>query len=280
MTTRCVMILSHVRRPEAATYAETVTTHLERAGVACVGPDDTTSPIELVLALGGDGTMLAAAEKARARDVPLLGVNFGHMGFLTDVDADALGSVIDAIAHRSYDVSTRMALDVTLTRSDGTHSMDWAFNEAAILSLMRAQPAHLGVGIDGRGISTYGADGVIVATPTGSTAYSFSAGGPIVWPDVEAVVMAPVSAHGLFTRPLVISPSSVLEVFVLPDQPSGVEVWCDGRRRLTGGPGSTIRSTKSRTPVRLAHVSDVPFSGRLVRKFDLPIKGWRMHADD
>ncbi|MDU0967935.1 MAG: NAD kinase [Actinomycetaceae bacterium] len=280
MNIRRVMVLHHPHRPEAAEYAQVVTKRLAEAHVATADGDDTTSPVELVLSLGGDGTMLAGAEKARERDVPLLGINFGHMGFLTDVDADQLDRVIDAIAHRSYEVSPRMVLDVTVMTNTGACLHDWAFNEAAILSLMRAQPAHLGVGVDGRGISTYGADGIIVATPTGSTAYSFSAGGPIVWPDVEAVVMAPLSAHGLFTRPLVISPSSILEVFVLPDQASGVEIWCDGRRRLVGEPGTTIRSTKSDRPVHLAQISDLPFSGRLVRKFDLPIKGWRSHAND
>lgn len=279
MTARRVMIVHHSHRREASAYARRIRAHLERAHVTCVDAND-VSAVELVLALGGDGTMLAAAEKARERDVPLLGINFGHMGFLTDVDADQLASVIDAVAERSYSVSSRLALDITLERGDGTRVEDWAFNEAAILSLLRAQPAHLGVGVDGRAISTYGADGIIVATPTGSTAYSFSAGGPIVWPDVDAVVMAPLSAHGLFTRPLVISPTSILEVFVLPDQPSGVEIWCDGRRQLRGDPGCTIRSTKSSRSVHIAHISDLPFSGRLVRKFDLPIKGWRSHPDD
>lgn len=280
MSTRRVLVLHHAGRPEAGECAARLGDLLADAGVECVGPDQSAAGCELVVALGGDGTMLAGAEAARAFQVPLLGINFGHMGFLTDADADELDRVITAIAERTYTVTARMALDVTLETPGGQVYHDWAFNEAALVSLLRAGPVHLAVGIDGRGISTYGADGIIVATPTGSTAYSFSAGGPIVWPDVEAVVMAPLSAHGLFTRPLVMSPTSTLEIHVLPDQACGVEIWCDGRRRLVAEPGARVWSTKSAQPVLLAHTSDQPFSGRLVRKFDLPIKGWRSHSHD
>lgn len=276
--TRQILLVVHGARSGCSQMGTDVIERLRHHGISVT--DDSTRPYEMVLALGGDGTMLAAAEAARSRDVPLLGVNFGHMGFLTDVDADEIDAVCEAVVARSYRVEERMALSLSIHHVDGRIENDWAINEAAIVAIERAQPAHLAVGIDDRAISTYGADGIIVATPTGSTAYSYSAGGPIVWPDVEAVVMAPLSAHGLFTRPLVISPSSLLEVRVLDNQRCGIHVWCDGRRRLDAEPGARIRTTRSHLPVRLAQISNVPFSGRLVHKFNLPIAGWRTRTDD
>ena len=132
--------------------------------------------------------------------------------------------------------------------------------------------------VDGRPVSTIGCDGVVMATPTGSTAYAFSAGGPVVWPEVEALLMVPISAHALFSRPLVVAPTSVLAVEVLDRAGSGV-LWCDGRRTLELPPGARIEVRRGSEPLRLARLNTGPFTDRLVAKFQLPVTGWRGPVD-
>lgn len=272
--TRRVMLVRHVNRPDALAASEVAARELMAHGIEVVLEEEDT-PVELVLAMGGDGTILAAADHARRHDVPLLGVNMGHMGFLAEVSAAGIPSVVERIARRAYHVEQRMTLDITMRFPDGTTQEDWALNEAVVMHTDVAHPVHLALVVDGQDVSTYGADGIILATPTGSTAYSFSAGGPVVWPDTEAIVMAPLAAHGLFTRPLVVGPSSVLEVVVLEEPWSAPEVWCDGLRRITAPGGTSVVTRVGTRPVRLVRLDDTPFSSRLVRKFNLPVRGWR-----
>jgi NAD+ kinase len=232
--------------------------------------------IELVIVLGGDGTILRAAEMARGRDVPLVGINLGHVGFLAESERDDVEHVVARAAARDYVVEERMTLDVVVHRPDRDHpERGWAINEATVEKVGRSRMLEVAIGVDGRGLSTFGCDGVVLATPTGSTAYAFSAGGPVVWPDVEALLLVPLAAHALFARPMVVGPDSHLAVEVLARSPMSAEVWCDGRRRLEAPPGSHIEVTRGVEPVKLARLSLAPFSHRLVRKFDLPVDGWR-----
>lgn len=276
---RRVMVIRHVTRPEADELAGQVERALRNHNMVPVDADY-EGDIELILALGGDGTLLSAADPARNKNVPLIGINFGHMGFLTEVESDHIGSVIDHLANEDYEVDNRMTLAIKVTLPDGTIRHDWALNEAALVNSDVQHPARIGVGVDERGLSTYGTDGIIIATPTGSTAYSFSAGGPIVWPDVEAVVVAPLAAHGLFTRPIVISPQSVLKVTVLRGHEKGLNLVCDGLRKIMLPPGAICEATRSDRPIKLIRVSDTPFIERLVHKFDLPVSGWKAMSDD
>ncbi|MDO5722103.1 MAG: NAD kinase [Actinomycetaceae bacterium] len=271
---RRVMSIVNVNRPSAASTARYVENGLRAHGLEILHEDD-TEPVELVLVFGGDGTILWSSPFARENDVPLLGVNVGHMGFLAEADVSSLDEVISSVATGSYTVEERMTLELEVHYPDGEITRDWAMNEAAILRTDLAHPAHLGVGVDGQGVSTYGADGIILATPTGSTAYSFSAGGPVVWPDTEAVLMVPLAAHGLFTRPLLVGPHSQLEVSVLSDQWAPLEIWCDGIRFQQAPAGTRINCRPSAKPVKLARISQTPFSTRLVAKFNLPVSGWR-----
>ncbi len=274
MTDR-VMLVRHVNRPDAIAAAEVARRELESRGIEVIPEDQAADSIDIVLAMGGDGTFLAAADHARRFDVPLLGVNMGHMGFLAEASATGIPGVVDRIARHDYLVDSRMTLDVTLRFPDGSSVSDWALNEAVVMHTDVAHPVHLALVVDGQDVSTYGADGIVLATPTGSTAYSFAAGGPVVWPDTEAVVMAPLAAHGLFTRPLVVGPSSALEVVVLEDHWSAPEVWCDGLRRMTAPQGTSVVATVGHRPVRLVRLDRMPFATRLVTKFDLPVRGWR-----
>lgn len=277
MVIRRVRVVHHLLRPEALSASHTAVQALESRGIS-VTTDEADTEYDLVLALGGDGTILAGAEYAHRDDVPLLGVNMGHMGFLAEVGAEGIYKVVDQLAAGTYRVDTRATLDVTVTGPDGSASRDWALNEAALIHTNVAHPVQLALVVDGQDVSTYGADGMVLATPTGSTAYSFSAGGPVVWPDAEAMIIAPLAAHGLFTRPLVVGPASTIDLVVLHSDWEDPEMWCDGRRRTTLAAGSTVRAQVSDYPIRLLRLDDTPFATRLVHKFSLPVRGWRQHS--
>lgn len=276
--TRRITLISHPERRDAIETAEVVSRRLTELGFQV---DDDCTPegvagSELILVIGGDGTVLRAAESGRPAGVPILGINYGHMGFLSEADPDDIPQVIQQITDGDWHVNQRMTIDVTVTRPDGTSSTDWALNDAAIEKDDSSRMIEASVGVDGRELSSFKVDTVVCSTATGSTAYNFSAGGPIVWPDVECMVMTPIAAHALFTRPLVVGPESTLELHVLEDN---ARVWCDGRRPMLAPRGSVIRVVRGGSPVVLARLNDSPFSGRLVTKFQLPVKGWRSNGN-
>jgi NAD+ kinase len=242
-----------------------------------LGEDVELDEVELVMVLGGDGTILRAAELVRnvKVDVPLLGVNLGHVGFLAESERADLAQTVQWVASRSYSVEERMTIDVTVWHHGTKVAHTWALNEAAIEKAARERMIEVVTEVDGKPLTSYGCDGVVLATPTGSTAYAFSAGGPVVWPEVEALLITPISAHALFAKPLVVSPRSRLAVEILGRTDAHAVLWCDGRRSVDLPPGARVEVTKSPVPVRLARISATPFSARLVRKFELPIHGWR-----
>lgn len=230
---------------------------------------------DAVLVLGGDGTILRAAELVRGRPVPILGVNFGHVGFLAEAEPDSLEAAVARLVGGDYAIDERMTMEIDIQLPDGSQESAWALNEAALIKVDRARMIELAFGVDGHAVSSYGCDGLVVATPTGSTAYAFSVGGPIVWPNVEALLLAPIAAHALFARPLVTSPSSELWVRLDAQHSSDAEMICDGRRTHAVPGGSVVTVRRSPEPVLLARLEDTPFSGRLVAKFNLPVHGWR-----
>ena len=210
----------------------------------------------------------------RGSDVPLLGVNLGHVGFLAEAERDDLAETVQRIAERRYEIEERMTLDVSVERDGELVGRTWAVNEASVEKASRERMLELVLEIDGRPVTEFAGDGVVVATPTGSTAYAFSAGGPVVWPEVEALLLAPLAAHALFARPLVVAPSAVSEIELLP--PTAGVLWCDGRRSIALEPGSRVEVRRSDLPVRLARLARPPFADRLVAKFRLPVHGWRL----
>ena len=230
---------------------------------------------ELALVIGGDGTILRAAEVTHASGTPVLGVNLGHVGFLAEAEYDDVESTIDAIVHRRYSSEDRLTLDVSVYRDGEVVFTTFALNEASVEKAARQRMLEVVVEIDGRPLSRFGCDGVVCATPTGSTAYNFSAGGPIVWPEVEALLMVPISAHALFARPMVVAPTSVLAVEVLARTEGAGVLWCDGRRAVDLPPGARIEVRRGARPVRLVRLHQAPFTDRLVAKFGLPVEGWR-----
>ncbi|MEU7837096.1 MULTISPECIES: NAD kinase [unclassified Nonomuraea] len=292
---RTVLVTVHTGREAAVDSARLVIDRLVTAGIrvrvldveaddiGCRGaevvPCDSgaAKDAEMLIVLGGDGSLLRSADLARPTGTPLLGVNLGHVGFLAEAEVADLKSAVDSVVAGRYDVEERMTIDI-LARQNGQVLADtWALNEASVEKGERM--LEVVAEIDGRPLSRWGCDGVICATPTGSTAYAFSAGGPVVWPEVEALLMVPISAHALFARPMVISPRSTLAVEILPDTPGGV-LWCDGRRRFDLPSGSRVEVRRGSQPVRLARLHGVestgaPFTDRLVAKFELPVQGWR-----
>ncbi|MBW4095750.1 MAG: NAD kinase [Acidobacteria bacterium] len=295
---RQILILAHTGRQESMKVALEACSQLHDAGLTPVmmrdeledmythfGPQKVPAKVlgvevklhdvELVMVLGGDGTILRAAEEVRGTSVPLLGVNLGHVGFLAESERADLEQTVAAVVRREYTVEERMTLDVTLWVDGDKKAHTWALNEVSVEKGDRERMLEVVTEVDGRPLSSFGCDGVVMATPTGSTAYAFSAGGPVVWPDVAALLMVPISAHALFTKPLVVSPESTLAVEVLDRTNAHGIMWCDGRRSWPLPPGSRIEVRRSEEPVRLARMKQAPFSARLVRKFQLPIQGWR-----
>jgi len=245
-----------------------------------VGPEaDAGADCEVAVVVGGDGSILRAAEVTRASGTPVLGVNLGHVGFLAEAESDDVEDTIEAIVQRTWIPEDRLTLDVRAYRDGELVTHTFALNEASVEKAARERMIEVVVEIDGRPLSRWGCDGVVLSTPTGSTAYNFSAGGPIVWPSVEALLVVPISAHALFARPMVVAPDSVVAVEVIGRTDGAGVLWCDGRRAEDLPPGARIEIRRDARPVRLARLHQAPFTDRLVAKFDLPVEGWRGSAE-
>lgn len=296
MTERSVLLVAHADRPEAQAVARKVVAGLVGAGIevrateadaaqldiaelrAVPADEHAADGTEIVVVLGGDGTILRGAERARSADVPLLGVNLGRVGFLAEAERDDASRLVDAVVDRTWTEETRVALDVRLFTDGVETARTWALNEISVEKQSRARMIEVRVEIDGRPLSRWGCDGVVCATPTGSTAYAFSAGGPVVWPEVEALLVVPLSAHALFARPLVVAPSSVVAFDLSPASDPAL-VCADGRRTLDLASGSRVEIRRHAQPVRLARLHAAPFTDRLVAKFNLSVEGWRGRTD-
>jgi NAD+ kinase len=303
-TGRVMLLVAHTGRPAARRVGRALIGKLEAVGIgvrvlqpeaeelgadiAAAVPVTPTAAVgtEMVLAVGGDGTLLRAAELARPARVPLLGVNLGHVGFLAEAEPEDLAVAVANIAAHQYSVERRMTVDVTVRINGGPIASTWALNEATVEKAARERMLDLVIEVDGRPLSRWGCDGVVFATPTGSTAYAFSAGGPVVWPEVEALLMVPISAHALFARPMVVSPMSVLAAEVIGaagaqgpgatavsgdqapvttsnqsvpghSETAGAVLWCDGRRMVELPPGSRVEVRRGSLPVLLARLPAV-----------------------
>jgi NAD+ kinase len=293
---RTVLVTAHIGRENALRSARFVADRLTAAGIAVrtlagefsspgaheVPASDTAAEgAELVIVLGGDGSLLRAAELSRPAGVPLIGVNLGHVGFLAEAEPDGLADLVERVVARDYAVEERMTIDVTVGRNGTGIASTWALNEATVEKAARERVIEVIIEIDGRPLSRWGGDGVVCSTPTGSTAYAFSAGGPVVWPEVEALLMVPISAHALFAPPMVVSPQSVLAVeLIVASETSGAVLWCDGRRKVDLPPGARVEVRRGALPVLLARLQTSEsrsggFTDRLVAKFGLPVAGWR-----
>jgi NAD+ kinase len=299
---RRVAVLTHRGRPAAVAAATRLVDDLMAAGIeVAMPPEDLVGlgaqlttrvtelikpgtgdepDIELLVVLGGDGTILRGAEWVMASDTPLLGVNLGHVGFLAEAESSEIDSIAKHVVDCSYIVEERFTIDIVLRNASGVIWSSYAINEMSIEKAAREKMLELLVEIDGRPLSRWGCDGLLVATPTGSTAYAFSAGGPVIWPNVDALLVVPLSAHALFARPLVLGPSSRVVVQAIEGQTQiGGVLWCDGRRFVELAPGMEIEVVQGKHRLRLARLSQAPFTDRLVSKFGLRVEGWRGAVD-
>ena len=232
---------------------------------------DDSSKVDLAVVLGGDGTMLRASEIFRGKKLPILGINLGHVGFLAEIERPSLSDIAHSITNGSFEIEERMSLSYQLLRGGKILQSGWALNEVTI-ERNDHQMIDLFVQIDHRPLSRWWCDAVICATPTGSTAYAYSAGGPVVWPEVDALVLLPLAAHALFTRPMVISPRSEI---VIDIESESADLNADGIRRTKLQKNDRVVLTSDKEDVLLAHIKPAAFADRLVAKFKLPVEGWR-----
>ncbi|MBO0871010.1 MAG: NAD kinase [Micromonosporaceae bacterium] len=294
MSGREALLVTHTGRRDCADHARAITADLLKAGftvrmandemlalelpgvVPVAGPS-AADGVEIVLALGGDGTLLRAAEMARPAKAPLLGINLGKVGFLAEAEIDDLDHAVRCVVDGAYTVDERLTVEVAVEQDGLPVLRSWALNEVSVEKGARERMLELLVEVDGRSLSRYGCDGVVCATPTGSTAYAFSAGGPVVWPEVEALLVVPISAHALFSRALVTAPTSTITITVDPYTTSAVAC-CDGRRVFDVAAGAVVTVRRGELPVRVVRLHPQPFTDRLVAKFGLPVDGWRGSA--
>jgi NAD+ kinase len=295
---RNILVVVHARRDDTVAAAERVVSAVRGAGgrpvlsvddraelgdaltllgdVATLGLDVSVEDVELAIVLGGDGTILRAAELVREGTAPVLGINMGHVGFLAEIERDDMDLAVARVIARDYAVEERLALQVRVKDAeDAVLYETWALNEATVEKASRERMLEVVIEIDGRPLSSFGCDGVVVSTPTGSTAYNFSAGGPVIWPTVQAIAVVPLSAHALFAKPLVVGPEHAVAIEVLERTNGTGVLWCDGRRSHDLPPGARVVVRRSERPVRLARLHPAAFTDRLVRKFRLPVEGWR-----
>lgn len=283
MSTRRAVVFINPSRDEAVSAARELATILISEGFELVSPTevsienisrvalDAIGEVEIAIVLGGDGTILRGAEVTLTRNIPLLGINLGKVGFLAEVSKPALADIAKSIVEKSYVYESRMVLGYSVIRNGAEISQGWALNEITV-ERDSTTMVELFVEIDHRPLSHWGCDGLICSTPTGSTAYAFSAGGPVLWPEIDALVLLPISAHALFSRPMVVSTKSEIVVTV---ESSVALLSADALRKLPLIAGDRVVITRNPHTIKLAHINPTLFTDRLVAKFKLPIEGWR-----
>lgn len=275
----------HGDRHEAETVGRWLASELRARGIeACALPPDAArlgpetraveesrfgDGLDIVFVLGGDGTLLRAGAMAVESGVPLLGVNLGRLGFLAEVERGELDQALDRITNDDFELEDRMTLVGEVVIAGNATERFLALNDIIVSKVTPGRLIKLAASIDGEQFTTFAVDGVIVATPTGSTAYSFSAHGPVVSPRLDCLILTPVSPHMLFDRAIIASPSEEIVLTVLPD-PDPVSLSVDGRKEVELVSGAEVRARAGDRRLKLAKVEGRPF-WRLVRdKFRLP----------
>jgi len=278
---KSILLVVHPTRPAAAKFGNLLAEKFtaEKYQVFSNFPDlinyakelESVDGISAAIVLGGDGTILRAAELVRGHDIPIIGVNLGNVGFLAEIAQPSVDEIVEAVQKGELHREPRLVLKYEIIRDGKIFAQGWALNEV-VVERSSTQMLELFVQIDGRPLSKWGCDGVICATPTGSTAYAFSAGGPVLWPEVSALVLLPLAAHALFSRPMVVSPDCEIVIDVTSQS---AQISSDGLRQTDLITGDRIVLTRDTSKIQLAYIADGKFTDRLVAKFKLPIEGWR-----
>jgi len=283
VTVRAVGLVPHPNRPNATELAKRAAARLAEHGVEVrvPGPDADIAGLghlaveldafadglDVVISLGGDGTMLRAVDLAYEAGVPVVGVNIGQLGYLTEVEPQDFDRALDRLLAGDYEVTERMMLQVDVDTAGPARGRWFALNEAVLEKVHTGRLVRLDVAVNGVDFTTYAADGVIVATPTGSTAYSFSARGPIVSPRHRCILLTPVSPHMLFDRTLVLAPEETLLLGVCDDR--SVVLTADGRELGELAAGDAVRCTGGPVPARIVTFAPRDFHQILKAKFGL-----------
>jgi NAD+ kinase len=224
---------------------------------------------DLVMSFGGDGTFLRAARLARDADVPVIGVNVGRLGFLAEIDPEELELALPLLLRGDAELELRSTLEARLLDPSGAVTDElWALNDVAVEKVARQRLVRLEVSIGTTAFANVAADAVIVATSTGSTAYALSAGGPIVTPALDAILVVPVAPHSLFDRTVVAHPSDTVTIRLADDQ-EGALVSVDGQDPRQMLPGGRVEVVGGARPVKVARVGPPDFFGRVRRTFRL-----------
>ena len=278
---RRILLVINPQRDQARKLALEIAAEFLKSGVEVASSDVSLIPgslpftnpkeVEVVIVLGGDGTILRAAELVRGENVPILGINMGNVGFLAEIITPTTKQIVEAVLSKKYHGEPRLVIAFEILRAGKSVHKGWSLNEVTI-ERSATQMVELFVQIDNRPLSRWGCDGVICATPTGSTAYAFSAGGPVLWPEVNAFVLLPLAAHALFSRPMVVSPDSEIVIDV---ESEVAEIASDGIRKFDLIAGDRVVLTRDSSQVHLSHIGEGVFTDRLVAKFKLPVEGWR-----
>lgn len=283
MPNRTILLVVHPTREDSIAAARELALSLEGEfdfvstssaaipGVRGVEPSQLPNDVYVAIVFGGDGTILRAAELVRGRQIPILGVNLGHVGFLAQIDRPSIHRLAELIREEGFTTEDRLLVSYEIVRNSRVVAEGFALNEVVVES-PQPEMVELFVHVDDRPLSRWGCDGVLIATPTGSTAYAFSAGGPVLWPAVEALVLLPLAAHALFSRPMVVAPNSIIGIDV---ESTSAVLAADGYRRIELLEGDRVRIFAAKDHIKLAHIDDSVFTDRLVAKFKLPVEGWR-----
>ncbi|MDR3152234.1 MAG: NAD(+)/NADH kinase, partial [Bifidobacteriaceae bacterium] len=231
----------------------------------------TSEKIKLIISLGGDGTILRASEIAFQSLAPILAVNLGRVGFLTAADSQTAIEAIEKYFNGQYKIEKRSCL--SLVSSDNYEG--WALNEVAIEKADSNKMLALSVSINDTVLSTYGADAILCSTATGSTAHAFSAGGPIIWPDVQAIEIVPIAAYAIFNKPIIVGAKTKIKISILSDSPSGAMVSFDGRRKTVLNASDSVEINLTNKSIDFVVFNNNDFTAKLVSKFNLPVHEWR-----
>lgn len=256
---KSVRLITRPDRPEADGIERELRTLLADSGLAVV---DVATDADVVLAIGGDGTVLEAAAEAMDAGVPVCGVNVGKVGYLAEFETSEMADLVDALAHDTYEIRTHSVVAV-----ESGHVSAVAVNDVVVEKVVSQRIIEVSVAVNGRALATYRTDGIIVASPLGSTAYSLSAGGPVVDPSLDALVLTPIAPHSLLTRPVVLASDAVVTISIAVDRPARINV--DGRELCEVPPGGTVTVRRGSTTVRFLSLGRHPFPQAVREQFGL-----------
>ena len=249
---RNIVIVGKPDDPRVAEPSEQLRAHLTKAGVKLLTREEIDNA-DLVIAVGGDGTILYASRLARESGTPILGINRGRLGFLADVTPEEMLTSVDNILQGNYSTDSRLLLEARLLRSNGDQEVAYALNDVVLQRRETGRMVDFETRIAGQFVNTHSGDGLVIATPTGSTAYALSCGGPIIEPQLDAVVVVPISPHTLTDRPIVVSAGQPVEVSLLQRDDTKAEITVDGYPMGDIWPGDKLQISAANNRVTLVH---------------------------